>query len=118
MQCTGKMMVINDVMPVLWAKDYWDQMFAKKLFALLFAFITPALALGFDLTHPDCHLRWTEVYYGDRSQKRFTDSGHVRLLPRERANFEKAMGDSECSLWFAPEMLIFLSFRHKAPHRI
>jgi hypothetical protein len=61
MQCTRKMMVINDVMPVLWAKNHGDQMFAKKLFALLFAFVTPAHAFGFDLTHPDCHLRWTQV---------------------------------------------------------
>jgi hypothetical protein len=35
-------------------------MFAKKLFTLLFAFITPARAFGFNLTHPDRHLRWTQ----------------------------------------------------------
>jgi hypothetical protein len=29
MQCTRKMMVINDVMPVFWAKNHGDHMFAK-----------------------------------------------------------------------------------------
>jgi hypothetical protein len=36
-------------------------MFAKKLFTLLFALITPALAFGFDLAHPDGHLGGTQV---------------------------------------------------------
>jgi hypothetical protein len=52
------MMVINDVMPVLWTKNHGDQMFAEKLFTLLSPFITPMLAFGFDLTHPDGHLCW------------------------------------------------------------
>ena len=30
----------------------------------------------------------TQVQYGDRLKTRFTDSGHVRFLPREFANFE------------------------------
>ena len=47
------------VMPVLWAKDYWDHMFAEKFFTFLCSFITPTLAFGFDLAHPDGELRWT-----------------------------------------------------------
>jgi hypothetical protein len=53
------MMVINDVMAVLWTKDYGDHMFAEKLFTLLCIFSTPMLAFGFDLTHPNGHLCWT-----------------------------------------------------------
>src|SRR5262249_29195959 len=58
MQCTCKMMVINDVMPVLWTKDHRDHMFAEKLVTLFCTFSTPMLAFGFYLTHPDGYLRW------------------------------------------------------------
>src|SRR5262249_48857441 len=105
MQCTCKMMVIDDVMPVLWTKYHWNHVFAEKLFALLFAFITPTLAFGFDLTHPDGNLCWTQIHYGDRFKKWFTDSGHVRLLPRECASIGRAIGDSEGSFRNFAEML-------------
>src|SRR6516225_10303169 len=59
MQCTCKMMVINDVMPVLWAKDHGYQVFAEKFFTFLSTFITPMLAFGLNLTHADGNLRWT-----------------------------------------------------------
>jgi hypothetical protein len=56
-------------------------MFAEKLSTLLFS--SPMLAFGFDLTHPDSHLRWTEVQNGDGLKTRFADNGHVRLtVPR------------------------------------
>jgi hypothetical protein len=48
-------------MPVFWAKDHGDHMFAEKLFTFLFSFITPTLAFGFDFAHPDGELRWTQV---------------------------------------------------------
>jgi len=88
MQCTCKMMVINDVMPVLWAKDHGYQVFTEKFFTFLSTFITPMLAFGLNLTHADGNLGWTQVQYGDGLKTRFTDSGHVRFLPREFANFE------------------------------
>jgi hypothetical protein len=59
------MVVINDIIPALWTKDHGDHMFAEKLFNFLpafitlYAFITPMLAFGFDLTHPNGELRWT-----------------------------------------------------------
>src|SRR5215469_5235334 len=76
-QCTCKMMVINDVMPVLWTKDHGDHMFAEKLLGLVCALSTPTLAFDLDLAHPDGDLRRTEVQNGDGLKKRLTDGGHV-----------------------------------------
>src|SRR5215472_2926972 len=98
MQCTCKMMMINDVMPVLRTKYHWNHVFAEKLFALLFTFITPTLAFGFDLTHPNSNLCWTQIHYGHRFKKWFTDSGHVRLLPRRCANIERVISDTQGSI--------------------
>jgi hypothetical protein len=93
------MMVINDVMPVLWAKDHGYHVFAEKFFTFLSTFITPMLAFGLNLTHADGNLGWTKVQYGDGLKTRFTDSGHVRFLPRRCANIERAIGDSEVLFW-------------------
>ena len=60
MQRTGQMMMIDDVVPLLWAEHHGDHMLAEKFSALLGRGLTPLFALGHDFAKANGDLSWLQ----------------------------------------------------------
>ena len=76
------MMMIDDVVVILRAKDHRHHVMTKKFGTLFLALLAPAATFGFYLAHPDGDLGWAELSYWNGSQDRRTNRVHA-VLPAE-----------------------------------
>ena len=80
MQRPRQVVMIDDVVAVLRPEHDRDHMLAEKLGSLLFALVTPALALLLDLPNADRHLGRAQVCDRNGLENGFANRQHAGLL--------------------------------------